>query len=297
MSFWTADDTTQAALAAKATGFNCLNYTRGFATEGSLEYHYLRNKTYLDAECLDGVRFELMFPSCWNGDDLDSPDHQSHILYPEFIKTGSCPDGFQVRTPVLLYETIWDTYQFKTYAGNFIIANGDPEGYGYHGDFMAAWPDTLLQEAVDVCNNMTGLEQDCPLFDIQDSLGATGCQFDLPDPLENEDTIGPLNCLPGDVPIQYGPENAAERAGTPLASFETPSIIAAAPSSSNGTAPGSPDEAQSTGSVSVVATSTLRTGGIEVDLVIIEEIVTISVTDSPADAKRHPHSNHHRHGH
>lgn len=33
-------------------------------------------------KCPDGLRAQIFFPSCWNGVDLDSPDHKSHVVYP-----------------------------------------------------------------------------------------------------------------------------------------------------------------------------------------------------------------------
>src|SRR5689334_13876033 len=32
--------------------------------------------------CPGGLRAQVFFPSCWNGKDLDSPDHKSHVSYP-----------------------------------------------------------------------------------------------------------------------------------------------------------------------------------------------------------------------
>ena len=147
-SFWGPNDTTQLALAEKAIGFNCLNYHPGFVTEGSLEYHYIRNKTFTDQECTDGLRLEVMFPSCWNGKDLSSENHKSHIQFPELVENGKCPDGFTTRVPVLFYETIFDIAQFSNYSGRFVLANGDFTGYGYHGDFVAGWNVTFLQQAL-----------------------------------------------------------------------------------------------------------------------------------------------------
>lgn len=207
---------TQEALVAKAIGFNCLNYTQGYETEGAMVYHYLRNKTFLDAECLDGVRFELEFPSCWNGKDLDSEDHKSHILYPNLIKTGVCPDGFNVRTPVLFYETIWDTYHFVNYTGTFVIANGDPLGYGYHGDFISGWNQSFLQQAVNTCTNASGRQEDCVYFNIQDDTIATSCFLSTPEELEDENVQGPMPTLPGNMPIFSGPAPAPEIKGTSI---------------------------------------------------------------------------------
>ena len=124
-SDWTGNMTDQAFLRQAALGFNCLNYAT--TPEGSLYRHFLPDKAYLDANCKDGVRFELMFPSCWNG-QLDSPDHKSHVAYPSEVMTGTCPEGFNTRLVSLFYETIWNTYEFVGVNGEFVISNGDPTG-------------------------------------------------------------------------------------------------------------------------------------------------------------------------
>ncbi len=126
-SLWASlGQTTQADLEQRAVGFNCLNYHR--APEGSLVRHYLPEKSFLDENCADGVRIELMFPSCWNGKDLDSPNHRSHVAYPDLGMTGGCPPGFDVKLPGLFYETIWGTQYFAGKPGEFVLANGDVQG-------------------------------------------------------------------------------------------------------------------------------------------------------------------------
>lgn len=118
--------TSQSDLAQRAIGFNCLNYNK--APEGTLYRHYLPEKDYLDANCVDGVRFEIMFPSCWNGKDKTSPDHKSHVAYPDLVINGKCPKGFDVKLPGLMYETIWATNHFIGVPGEFVISNGDVQG-------------------------------------------------------------------------------------------------------------------------------------------------------------------------
>lgn len=129
------DDTSQSTLRQKAVGFNCLHYQS--TPEGSLQRHGLPSKEYMDANCNDGMRLELMFPSCWNGKDADSPDHQSHLAFPDGVMSGNCPQGFDQRIPSMFYETIFNTAAYKGKSGQFILANGDPHGYGYHGDFVS----------------------------------------------------------------------------------------------------------------------------------------------------------------
>ncbi|KAK3065165.1 hypothetical protein LTS18_007668 [Coniosporium uncinatum] len=188
---------TQDALSQKATGFNCMSGRR--EPEPALTRHFLPDKSYLDANCDQGIRFELMFPSCWNGRDLDSADHRSHIQYPHLVNTGSCPPEYPVRLPSLYYETIWATSDYSAIDGSFVIANGDTTGYGYHGDFMSGWEEQFLQNAVDVCTNASGRVEDCPLFELQSDAQASLCKFDVPDTLRDENCGGPRQGLCGNV--------------------------------------------------------------------------------------------------
>lgn len=118
--------TKQSDLRQRAIGFNCMDYSK--APEGALYRHYMPEKPYLDANCRDGIRIELMFPSCWNGRDIQSEDHMSHVAYPDLVTEGDCPDGFDVKLPGLFFETIWDTAQFKGVPGEFVLSNGDVQG-------------------------------------------------------------------------------------------------------------------------------------------------------------------------
>jgi len=117
----------QHVLAQRALGFNCMNYNKGVTPEPTLARHSFPDKTFLDANCPDGLRLELMFPSCWNG-EKDSLDHKSHVAFPDSVMSGDCPEGFDRRLPSLMYETIVATDHFKGKSGKFILANGDPTG-------------------------------------------------------------------------------------------------------------------------------------------------------------------------
>ncbi|KKK17434.1 hypothetical protein P175DRAFT_0532474 [Aspergillus ochraceoroseus IBT 24754] len=205
-SDWTGDQLSQASLRQKALGFNCLNYAK--TPEPSLGRHFLPNKTYLDEHCTDGVRFELMFPSCWNGKDVDSADHRSHVAYPSLVMDGVCPEGFETRVVSLFFETIWDTYAFKGREGYFALSTGDPTGYGYHGDFMHGWEPGVLQKAVKTCTNPSGQVSDCPVFDLQSDLESALCTFDVPEILKHEDVTRVKGSLPNKVAIEWGPEYA-----------------------------------------------------------------------------------------
>ncbi|KAK4103983.1 hypothetical protein N658DRAFT_420519 [Parathielavia hyrcaniae] len=201
------DQVNQHDLAQRALGFNCLHYDK--AAEGALMRHYLPDKAYLDANCADGVRFEIAFPSCWNGVDISSPDHKSHVAYPDLVLNGNCPEGFDVKLPTLLYETIWDTNAFNGVPGEFVISNGDTQGFGYHADFMSGWDSEFLQAAVEQCTHPSGMLEDCPLFTIISQDQQRQCKMEAPAMLASEKVMGIIgDSLPGGVAIQYGPEPA-----------------------------------------------------------------------------------------
>ncbi|TVY13974.1 hypothetical protein LARI1_G009154, partial [Lachnellula arida] len=167
---------TQSFLRQAALGFNCLDYSNPAATEPSLYRHSLPNKAYLDAHCTSGVRFELMFPSCWNGKPTPD-DKKSHMAYPSLVGEGDCPSGFDIRLNTLFFETIWATDAFAGTDGQFVIANGDPTGNGYHGDFIMGWDEQFLQDASNQCTNLSGKIEDCPLFDIQPLGESSACNI------------------------------------------------------------------------------------------------------------------------
>ncbi|MDT0393508.1 MULTISPECIES: DUF1996 domain-containing protein [Streptomyces] len=88
----------------------------------------------------------LDFPQCWNGKDLDSPDHKSHMSYPV---NGACPAGHPVPVPklrqVLRYPVSGSTQGLR-------LASGP--GYTMHGDFFNAWPQNELARRVTDCINV-----------------------------------------------------------------------------------------------------------------------------------------------
>jgi len=53
---------------------------------------------------------------CWDGTNLDSPTHSTHVSYPAsgtFESNGPCPATHPVKLPQLMFEVIWDTTSFN----------------------------------------------------------------------------------------------------------------------------------------------------------------------------------------
>lgn len=98
----------------------------------------------------DTVESLLSFPNCWDGKNLDSPDHKSHMAY----SNGTCPTTHPVRIPEITFNL---RYLANTDAGtrNWRLASdnyaGGTGGNSWHGDWMNGWDETFLTGIVNNC--------------------------------------------------------------------------------------------------------------------------------------------------
>jgi hypothetical protein len=99
-------------------------------------------------ECPAGTMLEtyLDFPQCWNGRDLDSADHKSHLSYPV---AGACPSSHPVPVPKLRMVL---RYPINGNTAGLRLASGD--GRTMHGDFFNVWPRAEMERRVRNCINV-----------------------------------------------------------------------------------------------------------------------------------------------
>ena len=103
-------------------------------------------KLALPPQCRTGIiSLHVGFPSCWNGWQLDSPDHQSHVTYP---KSGVCPSTHRVPIPRLIERL---EYPVGPTTGMITLSSGST--YSVHADLWNTWNQSRLEQLTADCLN------------------------------------------------------------------------------------------------------------------------------------------------
>lgn len=95
--------------------------------------------TPVDCPGLSHQVLVIRFPDCWNGEELDSADHRSHMAY---RVNGRCPSGYPVRVPRLALNVHYDLPSVD----GATLASGSI--YSSHADFFNAWDQAFLNRLV-----------------------------------------------------------------------------------------------------------------------------------------------------
>jgi hypothetical protein len=120
--------------------YNCLRYPQGGqVTQSSSTIPSCPTGSYLSAK--------IVFPGCWDGRNLDSADHRSHMAYP--VK-GQCPVSHQVGLPTLAIRLRWKTARGIPGSQLSLSSGGQ---HSMHADFWNAWSPSVMQWLVDNCLN------------------------------------------------------------------------------------------------------------------------------------------------
>ncbi|KAH7116879.1 hypothetical protein B0J11DRAFT_592927 [Dendryphion nanum] len=207
----------KAKVTAFKKGFRMLVGNPSYRTEAEakqfrqLTYTCLQNMNTRTGETLDfpkkacpaGIMVNVRFPTCWDGVNLDSPDHMAHVAYPSsgtFESSGPCPATHPVKIPQLFYEVIFDTSKFNDKSqwptdGSqpFVWSFGDATGYGNHGDYVFGWRNDALQKVMDSNCNIN-----CP--EIKSQSIATGNKCSQKQKVA-ENIDGWLSELPGGMQV------------------------------------------------------------------------------------------------
>jgi len=90
------------------------------------------------------LRLHVTFPSCWNGTNLDSADHQSHVAY---AMRGTCPASHPVAVPAISLILRYPI------SGAGTVELSSVGQFSGHADFFNAWNQGQLRRLVDACLN------------------------------------------------------------------------------------------------------------------------------------------------
>ena len=130
----------------------------------------------------DRLRMDIFFPSCWNGTDLDSSDHKSHLAYP--VSSGNqtvCPSSHPVPIIRVSYHYAWGVLPeyydpttrssagWRLASDSYATGGANAGGMSLHGDWFNAWHPEALQAILDNC--IKGA------LDCHDGNLATGVRF------------------------------------------------------------------------------------------------------------------------
>jgi len=129
-----------------AGSWGCTNVYRG------------HNPAIIDCDIGDSIQLDVNFPQCWNGRDLDSPDHRSHMAYPD----GQCPATHPVILPEISLHIRWSRtpttkfYELRLASDMYDTRVGG--GYSAHADWFEGWRDDVKESFVRNCVNAS---RDC----------------------------------------------------------------------------------------------------------------------------------------
>ncbi|KAK0722840.1 hypothetical protein B0T26DRAFT_619096, partial [Lasiosphaeria miniovina] len=216
------------------------------------------------------MRTDLHFPSCYNP-QAGLTNYKTNMQFPVGVSGGKndCPAGW-IHVPQLFYEIYWNTHdfapRFKDLLGKespFVFANGDVTGYSMHGDFIAGWDETALQQIIDNCDVGTSGMDNCPglIGGLNDR--STSCNIDCP---LTEQVLGSMTKLPGNNPLsgyKYGTGASSGSAGAgapasqPQASSPPKQSPPAQTSSSSQAAPAPPNTPAAGVTTTVLDTTTV----------------------------------------
>ena len=181
-----------------------------------------------------GLRYDVYFPDCWDGKSLTDYTSGRNYSSTAGTKNGeqNCPEGW-THFPAMHMEVYWDIDSFaRSGVWNpakddwpFELAQGDPTGFGIHGDFVstkpllqqladefqfAGWETDTLQTLIDECKTCDGDNEvdaclDASAVNTNDEMNA--CT--VPSPVD-EPIWGWLENQPGCNKRQPGPAEATQ---------------------------------------------------------------------------------------
>jgi len=101
----------------------------------------------------------VVFPQCWDGVHLDSPDHKSHMAYPV---NGGCPATHPVPFPEVTLNFAYTVTDAAAVARWRLASDSYdsriPAGYSLHADWFNGWKPEIIEAFIRNCDQAS---RDC----------------------------------------------------------------------------------------------------------------------------------------
>lgn len=108
--------------------------------------------------CQPGQNLDMavLFPPCWDGVNLDSPDHRSHMAYPQHTANGLnlCPPTHPTPVPQIIITFSWKLRNASSVGWYLSSDMGAPGGSTLHADWMNGWKPETMKTWVENCINL-----------------------------------------------------------------------------------------------------------------------------------------------
>jgi hypothetical protein len=115
------------------------------------------------------LHLNLMFPNCWDGKNLDSPDHRSHMASTQSFRDRRCPATHPVPIPTIelnltyVVEAGANASRYRLSSDKY--STDEPGGYSFHGDVWLAWDEDIKATWMKNCINAS---KDCHSYLLGD---------------------------------------------------------------------------------------------------------------------------------
>jgi hypothetical protein len=113
-----------------------------------------------DCQKDDLLEIRIVFPQCWDGQNLSSTDNRSHMAYPQeamppITGTGACPETHPVAIPEVSYNfavyVTAETGSPSTWRFSSDQSNIEAPGVSLHADWMNGWDAEIMDLLVENC--------------------------------------------------------------------------------------------------------------------------------------------------
>jgi Domain of unknown function (DUF1996) len=99
------------------------------------------------------LRISILFPQCWDGVNLDSPDHKSHM---SFTVNQRCPATHPVPLPEISFHIAYKVKEanaplrWRLASDNY--STSQPGGLSFHADWVDGWRKEFMETWVNRCD-------------------------------------------------------------------------------------------------------------------------------------------------